>query len=122
MLSEVFEKDTINDHLFTLYPSGFDNAISLRMVIVVSELMLSSTRSNDTERFTKDFVGKLHYDIFREAPNKFAIRGANYNYALGVTTRYGFEIQSVQRRFGSARNRLKTITKGQVFNKYFILK
>lgn len=118
VLSAVFEKDVIDDKLFTLYPSGFDNALSLRMVIVVTELILTSVRSNSIERFTKDFVGKIHYDIFRDAPNKFAIRGANYKYSLGATTRYGFEIESVQRRFGSLRNRLRTITKGQVFNEY----
>ena len=118
VLSDVFEKDTINDHLFILYPSGFDNALSLRMVIVISELIMSSTRSNSIERFSKEFVGKLHYDIFRDAPNKFAIRGANYKYAMGASTRYGFEIQSVQNRFGALRNRLKTVTKGEVFNRY----
>lgn len=112
VLSNVFEKDTVNDVLFDLYPSAFDNAVSLRMVIVVSELMMTSTRYNVTERFTKDFVSKLNYDIFREAPNKFAIRGANYAHTLGIATRYGFEIKSVQRRFGSQRNRIRTITKG----------
>lgn len=116
VLADAFEKDFINDDLLTAYPAGFDNAISLQMVIIVSELIISSTRSNRIERMTDDFVGKLNYDIFREAPNKFAIRGANYNYSLGVATRYGFEIRSVQRRFGSQRNLLKTITKGQVSN------
>lgn len=116
VLSDVFEKDTINDHLFTLYPSGFDNVLSLRMVIVVSEVIMSSVRSNNIDRFTKDFIGKLHYDIFRDAPNKFAIRGANYNHSLGASTRYSFELASVQRRFGSQRNSLKVITQGQVFN------
>lgn len=114
VLADAFEKDFINDDLLTAYPAGFDNAISLQMTILVSELIISSTRSNRIERLTDDFVGKLNYDIFREAPNKFAIRGANYNYTLGVATRYGFEIRSVQRRFGSQRNLLKTVTKGEV--------
>lgn len=119
VLSAVFEKDSVNNSLFDLYPTAFDNAVSLRMVIVVSELMLTSTRYNVTERFTKDFVGKLNYDIFREAPNKFAIRGANYAHTMGIATRYGFEIASTQRRFGSQRNRIKTITKGEIFNEFY---
>lgn len=119
VLSVVFEKDTVNDSLFTLYPSSFDNAVSLRMVIVVSELMMTSTRYNVTERFSKDFVSKLNYDIFREAPNKFAISAANYSHTLGIATRYGFEINSVARRFGSQRNKIKTITKGEISNELY---
>jgi len=119
VLSAVFEKNNVNDRLFDLYGSGFDNLLSLRMVIVVSELMMTTTRFNVTERYSKDFVGKLNYDIFREAPNKFAIRGANYSHTLGIATRYDFELRSVQRRFGSQRNRLRTITKGEVSNEFY---
>ena len=116
VLNDAFERDFIKDKLLNAYPSSFDKAISLRMTIIVSELIITSSRLNQTERFGDAFVGKLNYDIFREAPNKFAIRGANYNYSLGIATRYGFEIQSLQRRFGSERNLLKTITKGQALN------
>lgn len=112
VLNDAFERDYLNDKLFELYPTGFDSAVSLQMVIIVSELIITSTRSNRVERLNDDFVGKLNYDIFREAPNKFAIRGANYNYSLGVATRYGFEITSVRRRFGTVRNLLKSVTKG----------
>jgi len=115
VLDDAFEKDYINDDLLTAYPSAFDSAISLRMVVVVAELIMTNGRINKTQRFTEGFVGKLNYDIYREAPNKFAIRGANYKYSMGVATRYGFEIQSVQRRFGQQRNLIKNITKGQVF-------
>lgn len=119
VLSDVFEKNKINDSLFDLYPSGFDNLLSLRMVIVVSELILTSTRYNVTERYSKDFVGKLNYDIYREAPNKFAIRNVNYSHTMGIATRYDFELNSVRRRFGAQRNQLKTITKGEVYNEYY---
>lgn len=113
MLNDVFERDFLNDDLFTLYPSGFDEAISLRMVVVIAELIMTSTRSNKTERFGDSFVGKLNYDVFREAPNKFAIRSANYNMTLGVATRYRAEIMNIQRRFGTQAGMFKTITKGQ---------
>lgn len=119
VLSDVFEKNKINDRLFDLYPSGFDNLLSLRMVIVVSELILTTTRYNVTERFSKDFVGKLNYDIYREAPNKFAVSNVNYNHSMGISTRYGFELDSVRRRFGSQRNQIKTITKGAVYNELY---
>ena len=119
VLSDTFERDVIDDKLLSYYPRAFDNAISLRMVVVVAELIMTSTRSNKIERLSDAFVGKLNYDVFRDAPNKFAIRGANYNYTLGIATRYGFEIESIRRRFGTQRNQLKTITKGQVINPNF---
>lgn len=119
VLSDVFEKDKIKDSLFDIYPTAFDNLLSLRMVIVISEIMITTTRYNITERFTKEFVGKLNYDIFREAPNKFAVRGSNYSHSMGISTRYGFELNSIRRRFGSQRNRIKSITKGEVTNELF---
>ena len=119
VLSDVFERDYVNDDLLTLYPTSFDNALSLRMVIDVSELLMTSTRSNSIERFTKDFIGKLNYDIYREAPNKFAIRDLNYKHSMGISTRYAWVLASIQRRFGTQRNLIKTITKGAVYNPYF---
>lgn len=112
VLADVFEKQTINDKMLERYPGAFDTLMMMQMTIFVSEMILTSIRSNRIQRLGADFVGKLHYDIFREAPNKFAIRGANYQHALGVSTQYGFELQSVRRRFGDTRNMLKTITKG----------
>ena len=106
----------INEDILIAFPSAFDEAISLRMVITVSELILTSTRSNRVKRISDETAAKLNYDIFREAPNKFAIRGANYKHTLGIATRYGFALRSIQRRFGQQRNQLKTISKGQVVN------
>lgn len=114
VLNDVFEKDYVDPDLLDQYPNSFDKAILLRMVINVAEMIMTSSRSNRTKRFSDDFVGKLNYDVFREAPNKFAIRGANYNHTMGISTRYGFELASCRRRFGNTRNMLKTITKGQV--------
>ena len=118
VLGDVFEKDYVDDNIFTLHPTAFNDAIIFRMVIMVSELIMTASRSNRIKRFGDAFIGKLNYDVFREAPNKFAIRGANYNHTLGIATRYGFELDSVRRRFGQSRNLLKTITKGQVHEPY----
>lgn len=115
VLSDALERDYVDDTLIERYPSAFDDAISLRMVIAISELIMSSTRSNKTERFGDKFVAKLNYDIYRESPNKFAIREKTFTFSMGISTRYGFAIDSLQRRFGDQRNRLKTITAGQAF-------
>jgi hypothetical protein len=118
VLNDVFEKDYVNNQIFAKYPTSFDNCILLRMVINVSEMIMTSSRSNKIKRFGDEFVGKLNYDVFRDAPNKFAIRGANYNHTMGISTRYSFELQSCQRRFGNLRNLLKTITKGAVYEPF----
>src|SRR5690606_9616325 len=115
VLSDCLERDYISDDLMELFPTAFDNAISLRMVIDVAELIMTSVRSNRIERFGDIFVAKLNYDIYREAPNKFAVRSLNFKHSMGITTRYAFELDSLQRRFGSQRNRIKTITAGQAF-------
>ncbi len=116
VLSDVFEKDFVDDNLFNSRASGFDDLISMRTTIVVAELIMTSTRSNRISRLTDGFIGKLNYDIFRDAPNKFAIRNANYKHTMGISTRYSFVLTSVQRRFCSTRNLLKSITRGAAFD------
>jgi len=116
VLGDVFEKDFVADNIFDVYPTALDNVISLRMTIDVAEMIMTSIRSNRIKRLGDEFVGKLHYDIFRDAPNKFAIRKLNYKHSLGITTRYEFELDSVQRRFGQQRNLIKSITRGQAVN------
>lgn len=113
VLGDVFEKDYVNDDILALYPSAFDDAIILRMVINVSEMIMTASRSNRIQRFGDDFIGKLNYDIYRETVTKFANR-VHYKHSMGISSRYGFELRSVQRRFGQTRNLLKTITKGPV--------
>lgn len=115
VLSDVFEKNYVDETIFQTNPEAFDQIIIYRMVINVSELIITASRSNRTKRFEDSFVGKLNYDVFREAPNKFAIRGANYNHTLGIATRYSFELESIRRRFGQSRNLLRTLTKGTVY-------
>lgn len=112
VLNDVFEKDYVDDDLLTLYPAAFDTCILLRMVINVSEMIMTSSRSNKVQRFTENFIGKLNYDIYRETVTKFANR-ARYKTSMGISSRYEEELVSVQRRFGNTRNMLKTITKGQ---------
>ena len=112
VLNDAFERDYINDDVLTQYPKIFDKAILLRMVINVSELIMTSPRSNKIKRFGDDFIPKLNYDIFRETVNKFANK-VHYINSMGISSRYGYEIVSLQRRLGDTRNMLKTITKGQ---------
>lgn len=120
VLADAFERDYLDEKILEYYDSAFDDAISLRMVIVISELIMTSTRINTGERFSKNFISKLNYDIYRESPNKFAIREKNFTFSMGISTRYSFALSSIQRRFGDQRNRIKTITAGQVINNGYL--
>lgn len=119
VLADVFDRQYISDKLFVEFPEALDNAISLRMVIVVSELINTSTRDNIQERFAQDFIAKLNYDIFREAQNKFAVSRSDYRYQMGISTRYGFEIANIQKRFGNMKMSLRSVTAGQHLNNYY---
>lgn len=118
VVSDVYDGDYIPGNIHSAFPQALDKAIMLMGVIKTSEyIMTSVNRTNNVEKFSKDFISKLHYDIFREAPNKFAIRGANYAHALGITTQYSIEIESLQRRLGKPKNSLDSATAGQAINR-----
>lgn len=116
VFNDAFEKDFIDGDILELYPRAFDNCISLKMVIRVSELIMTAIRSNRIKRLSDDFVGKLNYDIYRESPNKFAVQRVNYKHTLGIASKYAYELQSLQRKFGQQRNLAKVITKGQAYD------
>lgn len=112
VLNDALERDYIKDNLLTLYPSIFDAAIRLRMVVVIGEMIMTTARSNETARVNKALAAKMNYDLYRDSVQKFANSRATYKYAMGVATRYGVEIEKLQRRVGS-KSMFKTITKGQ---------
>lgn len=110
VLVDAMERDEVNEDVLNAYPTIFDNALSMQMTILVSEIIITSVRVNKIERMTDSWIRKLNYDIFREVTN--ASKSVS-RYSLGIATRYGYEIRTVQRRFGQQRNLLKSITKGE---------
>jgi hypothetical protein len=109
VLVDALEREEINEAVLNAYPNLFDNALSLQMTILVSEIIITSVRINKIERMTDSWIRKLNYDIFREVTN--ASKSVS-RYTLGIATRYGYEIRTAQRRLGQQRNLLKSITKG----------
>lgn len=86
----------------------FDNAISLRMVVVVAELIITSKRSNRTERLTKEFITQLHFDI---NGNYGKSMNANFPRAEGFGKKYQDAIKQVK-RFLKKQNKITSITTG----------
>ena len=79
----------------------FDNAISLKMVLKVAELIITSTRSNYTESLTKDFVNQLMVDVNGHVDAKSG----------GFKNLYKTEVRTVK-RFLKKPKRIASITTG----------
>jgi hypothetical protein len=71
----------------------FDQAVSLQMACKVLEMILSSSRSNATERITQELLG----DIFRELNQEIAT--TDKPYAPGLKARYAGEIIKLHKSF-----------------------
>lgn len=115
VISDVFVKTDINEDVINQNITMFDTVISLRMVVIVSEIIISSTRSNKTQRFSSAFIDKLHFDIIGSSNVRFAVTNRNYKYSMGITSRYGAEIFELKRFFGQNK-KLKSITRGEATN------
>jgi hypothetical protein len=115
VLSDVFnKKDLISDEI-NANIRMFDQLIMLRMVIIVSEIIITSSRSNKTQRFSDAFIDKLHFDIIGSSNVRFAVTNRNYKYSMGITSRYGVEVFEVKRFFGQQKM-LKSLTRGEAIN------
>lgn len=87
--SEIWEAK-INDNL-----SAFDTAISKRMAVVVLELMITSSRSNEVERISGEFANKLFYDLYGKPGNE------SFNPVIGILERYEGEMNSLRDLFNT---------------------
>jgi hypothetical protein len=115
VISDVFNKKDINADEINANITMFDEVISLRMVIVVSEIIISSNRSNKNQRFANAFIDKLHFDIIGSSNVRFAVTNRNYKYSMGITSRYGVEVIDLKRFFGQQKM-LQSITRGEATN------
>lgn len=115
VLSDVFNKKDIIEDEINANIRMFDQVILLRMVILVSEIIITSSRSNKNQRFSDAFIDKLHFDVIGSSNVRFAVTNRNYKYSMGVTSRYGAEIFEVKRFFGQQKM-LKSITRGEAIN------
>ncbi|EAR14678.1 hypothetical protein [Robiginitalea biformata] len=102
VLADVFgAENNVTDREINCNVGIFDNAISLRMVIRVSELIITSTRSNRIEKLTKAFVEQLFVDVNAKQ--------------AGVKATYWKEVERVQKLLFK-QERIPTVTAGAYGN------
>lgn len=107
VLADVYDFDKIDESDLTRRPSLFDNAISMQMLIKVSNLILSSTRSNLEEVASKRVMQKLYFDLKGNRVNNK--ESSNFPITDGIEHKYRSEIIRIQNRT-SNRRRLGSIT------------
>lgn len=110
VLTDVFkgqsfiDEDQINNDL-----SVFDKAIYLRMVIKVSELILSSVRDNRNNRLNKNALNLLRLDL--NGSNDQGGKNSDLPYHSGFIGRYRREVKYLETMFNNNQSEmLETIT------------
>ncbi len=92
VLADVFDSDNINPDIFSFYPSLFDNAISMQMLVKVINLILSSKRSNLNEVIGKQALQRIYFDLKgNKGSDKFPV-------ADGIEHKYRDEIVLIKQK------------------------
>lgn len=97
VIADVFHLNEIWEARITENISAFDTAILKRMAVVVIELMITSSRSNEVERISNDFANKLYYDLYGKPTTE------HFNRLVGIIERYEQEITSLRDLFNTGR-------------------
>lgn len=90
-----FQLTSHRDHTTRIVMNAplFDNAVSLQMACSVIELLLSNTRSNITERITKEQMGELYLQLNQEQGT------VDRPFGPGLKAKYQREIEKLHKSF-----------------------
>lgn len=106
VINDVFDTDVISDSCITCNSSLFDNLILKMMAIKTINLILTSTRSNKTERITKEVLQSIRFEL---VGNSSAESG--FPVALGIYGKYRQELKRVRNYLNKPKT-FKSITTG----------
>lgn len=112
VLNDIFQGESeIDESLIQANISAFDKAIYLRMVLKVGEIILSSSRINETAYFNERMISQWRLDL--NGSNDGAYKNPNYPFHSGYTSRYRREIKYIKSQFNNSEpDMLQTITLG----------
>lgn len=102
-IADVIETPEVPDNLITGRENIFDNAIIKRMSIIIGEIMLTSKRSNLSERVGKEFMQRLFFEINGNEGNPAMPK------FIGLRSRYEQEVRRLKGLLGH-RKSLNTVT------------
>lgn len=95
VVSDVLEQSFIHEDVLTDRPNVFDDAIMKRMAIIVGEIILTSNRSNSTERLSKEQIQQLFFEINGNSEGS-SNPNPNFPTYVGLKSRYGRAISRVK--------------------------
>lgn len=107
VLSRIFDKDEINEDLINCYPSLYDDLISLSMAVKVFNLILTTTRSNRSERIGKDALQLMLLELNGNRDNP------HLPFSKGMIGRFEDELRRVKNKLFKQR-KFASITMGAV--------
>lgn len=100
VVSDVFRVMDIMDDVLTNRVSIFDDCITKRMAIIVGEIILNSTRSNHTERITKEQMQQLFFELNGNADSASSRANPNFPTYIGLKSRYGMAVSELKDLLG----------------------
>lgn len=106
LLADVYDSDDVNDDTLDFKPALFDNCISVLVAIKVMEILITSQRSNRTQRISKEAAQQIHFDL---NGNYGSNANNNFPKAMGLADKYKEELRIVKNVVGKPQM-LKSIT------------
>lgn len=97
VITDVFHGHFIADARVNEHIEAFDTAISKRMAVIIMEMIITSTRKNETERITKEFANKIFYDLNGRPGSD------DFNELIGIKQRYEQEITELRDTFNTSK-------------------
>lgn len=108
LLADVYVSDEISDDVLDFAPALFDNCISLLMTVRIIELIITSERSNRTERISKGAAQQIHFDL---NGNYGSNSNPNFPRALGIAHKYQTELKKLKNATGNQKMFVSITTK-----------
>lgn len=93
VLADVYDTDDLPDDFLECYPAIFDNLLSTIMTVKVIEMIITSQRSNRSQRISKEAAQQLHFDL---NGNYGKDSNPNYPRAFGIADKYNKELKRVK--------------------------
>lgn len=106
LLADVYDSDDVQAETLDFKPALFDNCIIILMTIKVIELIITSQRSNITERISKEAAQQIHFDLNGNYGKDY---NPNFPRAFGIADKYKDELRIVKNAVGKPKM-LKSIT------------
>lgn len=108
LVHDVFKQvNSINDDVLLKYPMAFDEAIALRMVVDLGEMIINSQRTSGLQRVTAEMKSNFYRELNGVKPKEYVTE------SMGILARYKAELKTLRKLF-QQQTRLSSRTAGDL--------